>query len=1069
MKVSRILAGFLVVLLGVAHAAELPADWLKPDGRSAEWVKATATCRELLGKVKLGDAKVKPYAAKIESDCAMLSKHKGGFGWREITGVQFLENLLGDLAENKMPNVRYRGKGVAVAYWSELMQRMEAIWVHVPPSYDAAKTYQLFLCHKSGGGIHFKNGKATGGYRPTAEVANKFDTFFAWSSLYYGVKGRMCAADEVIEAIPAICRAFSVDPDRIFTTGYSDGGFTNLWLGGYYPHLFAGIAPGVANWQYSNVNQVGLLNIPVLVVDGWNDGGYNRGNFVRFHTLDTMGGDAAGIWSQQGHSYAHFEKLATISKTLAWAGTKRRNLWPKRVRYATWDVTWHRAYWFTIQRFSEPYLPAQIDAEVKAGNRIEVKAWNVAAYKLALSDKLVDVGKPVTVLTNGKQSYAGPFKPELLIELEPRPAGKYVKDAEMAGGIGCQTVRSWYGRKREGGYRIPSRAWVSVQPTGGDAKTKELLKEWAGKWSKADTAVSEKDIAAKSLILYGGPGVNKVTAKIAAELPVKFGKGWFQVGEKRYDQPGNAVKFIHPNPLNPKKYVIVYAFNDAAVAAKRKFRGLTGESAWTFRKGDCMVLNVRRPPRKWGVALGGRETDVDHHVFDSSWRPAARPKLGELTMAFDYTQVLRLRADAIREATGADVGLVWGYTPGYLRWRNTLDAGPVTIEDLAQVEALPEYIQLFEVKGSRLYGTDSRGRTGGYLLSAPAVTMAIKEVDPKKTYTVASNFYGLPAYGAEPRKMPDPFFFGSIDEFLAGKHVSVPVRKLRQIPMTVNEAVAAYIKKRGKVAPRPVTGNLTQYLMSPEANRFGANDWLHLGLNVTWKRSSGQQTRARYTLALGLRLEKAPAQALAGQGGKAFAEFAETKGFDFAGLEKKLPVAVAIRPAEFHVVRGKEGKGFQFAAGPGKDAAISGEVVELCLTNRGKTDVVGVAALCPMKMDRVGGRVWPKSSRKSGARSVYGMRWAIGPYRKPPVHERAVLFLLAKAGAGVGTVRMAGVGFNAGLVGVTRPVTVKAGASASVRLLVVTANKPDKAEPVDLAKVLEAVGADLLKATASER
>ena len=603
----------LSLISSPARAAAPPSDWLKIDGKGAEWTRQTAKCRELLAKLKRDDPNVKRYLPKIMSDCAMLAKHKGGFNWRTVTGVEFLENMLADLAGGKTPNVRYRGVDVGVAYWSDLMQRIEAIWVHVPLSYDPDKSYQLFLCHKSGGGIHFKKGKATGGYRPTPEVANKFDTFFAWSSLYYGVKGRMCAVDEVIEAIPAICRAFSVDPDRIFTTGYSDGGFTNIWLAGYYPHLFAGIAPGVANWQYSNISQVGLLNIPVLAVDGWGDGGYNRKNFVRFHTLDTMGGDAAGLWSHQGHSYAHFEKLATFSKTLAWAKTKRRNLWPKRVRYATWDVTWHRAYWFTIQRFAEPCLPAQIDATV-AGNQIEVKAWNVAAYKLALGDKLIDMAKPVTVLTNGKQSYRGPARPELLSELVPRPKGKYVKDADMPGGIGCQIVRSWYGAKRErGGLRIPGRAWRSVQPTGGDAKTKELIKTWAGKWSKPDTAVTAKDIATKSLLLFGGPDVNKITAKIAAELPIKFGKGTFTVGDTVYDRPDQYVKLIHPNPLNPKKYVIVYAFNDAATAARGKFANLTGESAWTFRKGDCMVFNASRPERKWGVALGGRYADIDFY------------------------------------------------------------------------------------------------------------------------------------------------------------------------------------------------------------------------------------------------------------------------------------------------------------------------------------------------------------------------------------------------------------------------------------------------------------------------
>jgi hypothetical protein len=1030
-----------------------PVDWLKTDGKGEDWTKQTANCRELLGKLKLNDARSKQHLPKIEADCAMLRKHKGGFGWREITGVQFLENLLTDLVEGKTPNLRYRGKGVAVAYWSDLMQRIEAIWVHVPPSYDPQKKYQMFMCYKSGGGIHYRKGKATGGYRPTAEVANQTDTFFTWSSLYYGVKGRMCAVDEYIEATAAICAAFSVDPDRIFTTGYSDGGFTDLWLAGYYPHLFAGLAPGVANWQYSNISQIGLLNLPMLVVDGWNDGGYNGKNFVRFHNLDTMGGDVAGSWGHQGHTYAHFEKMSTFGKTLAWAQTKRRNSWPKRVRYATWDVTWHRAYWFTIQRVAETYLPSQIDAEIKEKNRIEVKQWNVAAYRLALSDKLVDMSKPVTVLTDGKISYAGPAKADLLIELTPKPEGKFVKDADTPGGLGCQTVRSWYGRKREGGYRIPGRAWGWVRPTGGDSEIKELLAKWAPEWATDDTAVTPELMAKKNLYLYGGPQLNQLTAKIAADLPVTFGKGWFEVEGVRYDQPGNAVKFIHPNPLNPDKYVIVYAFNDATEQARIKFKGLTGESAWTFRKGDCMVLNVKRTPRQWGVALGSRDADVDHYIFDTAWRATPREKLGELSQAFSYTQVLRLRADALREATGADVGLVWGYAPGYLRWRVALDTGPVTVASLAQVEALPQYIQLCDIKGSKLYSKDPDGKTSGYLGGCPASSTDGKPIESNRTYTVASTYYGLPHYGARKEKIPDPFYFESIAEFLAQGHTSVPYRNLRQIPQTVNEAVAAYIRKRGRVAPRPVVGELIHYLMAPQANEYPRNDWVHVGVDAAWKKGK-QISGARYNLAFGLRETDAADERTPRRNSKLFREIRSADTVRFDTLDKKLPVSLAWSERLAHI----ELKDEVYKVSDTTDAPITCRVLDFRLRNTGKKDVSGVVAINSMWIDRINGRVWPnlRNDRPLTGR-LAGLRWAEGPHKKPPTHQRAIVFQYPASGNLATVYRLPGVGFNSGLVAVSRPVVIKAGETVTVPVILAQANRTEKDPEIKLETALDAI------------
>ena len=84
----------LSLISSPARAAAPPSDWLKIDGKGAEWTRQTAKCRELLAKLKRDDPNVKRYLPKIMSDCAMLAKHKGGFNWRTVTGVEFLENIL---------------------------------------------------------------------------------------------------------------------------------------------------------------------------------------------------------------------------------------------------------------------------------------------------------------------------------------------------------------------------------------------------------------------------------------------------------------------------------------------------------------------------------------------------------------------------------------------------------------------------------------------------------------------------------------------------------------------------------------------------------------------------------------------------------------------------------------------------------------------------------------------------------------------------------------------------------------------------------------------------------------
>lgn len=91
--------------------------------------------------------------------------------------------------------------------------------------------------------------------------------------------------------------------------------------------------------------------------------------------------------------------------------------------------------------------------------------------------------------------------------------------------------------------------------------------------------MTEQELAECNLILYGGPEMNKLTARMADRLPVKFEDGRFLVGSAVYDQPTHCIAFLHPNPLSPKKYVLVYASNDPAalVPADTRLGPLRGE------------------------------------------------------------------------------------------------------------------------------------------------------------------------------------------------------------------------------------------------------------------------------------------------------------------------------------------------------------------------------------------------------------------------------------------------------------------------------------------------------------
>ena len=74
---------------------------------------------------------------------------------------------------------------------------------------------------------------------------------------------------------------------------------------------------------------------------------------------------------------------------------------------------------------------------------------------------------------------------------------------------------------------------------------------------KSDADVTDADIAAHNLVLWGDPSSNKVLAKIADKLPIKWSAEGVQVGKQAFKPEGHALTMIYPNPLNPKRYVVL--------------------------------------------------------------------------------------------------------------------------------------------------------------------------------------------------------------------------------------------------------------------------------------------------------------------------------------------------------------------------------------------------------------------------------------------------------------------------------------------------------------------------------
>ena len=115
-------------------------------------------------------------------------------------------------------------------------------------------------------------------------------------------------------------------------------------------------------------------------------------------------------------------------------------------------------------------------------------------------------------------------------------------------------------------------SFVVVRPTGKpmnatahawiDDELAHATNEWRNQFRgdaivKADTEISDEDIANNHLILWGDPQSNRVLGRIARKLPARWSGESIRMAGKKFAADRFVPVFIFPNPLNPKRYVVV--------------------------------------------------------------------------------------------------------------------------------------------------------------------------------------------------------------------------------------------------------------------------------------------------------------------------------------------------------------------------------------------------------------------------------------------------------------------------------------------------------------------------------
>ena len=304
--------------------------------------------------------------------------------------------------------------------------------------------------------------------------------------------------------------------------------------------------------------------------------------------------------------------------------------YPAEVHFTTYTLIYPTMDWVTIGGMDKEWERAEVKAS--AGEKaITVETKNVNALELSLSSRIVKPGCTLTIdgekvpvdypnIPNATVIYVRPTAHKVnghwvkgpLVSRGTNDANDLVKTPQVCGPIDHAFLSSF----------------VFVKPTGKPLNNK--VGAWAtgelehaiGFWRKTyrgdapvkdDTAISDEDIKNSNLVLWGDPSSNKLLAKIIGALPVKWSATELAFGGKNYDAAHTAPVMIFPNPLNPRKYVVL----NSGVTFREQ--ALLNNADQTPKLPDWAIVDLNTAPdAKWPgeVKAAG--------FFDEHWKVPAK-------------------------------------------------------------------------------------------------------------------------------------------------------------------------------------------------------------------------------------------------------------------------------------------------------------------------------------------------------------------------------------------------------------------------------------------------------------
>ena len=415
----------------------------------------------------------------------------------------------------------------------------------------------------------------------------------------YSNANRFAGEIDGLEAIESVARAYPLDRDRIVMAGFSMGGASAWQYGLHFADRWAVVQAGAGFTETEDFlkkelvaqpqNQVqrrlwrmydatdyamNAFNVKFLAYSGGIDAQKQAADMMASAMIEEELPLEHIIGPNTGHSYEPGARQRLQERVDDFA-TRGRTAVPREIKFTTWMLRYNKMFWVTIDGMAEQWERARVEARFD-GPQLSATTSNVTALHLIFEPGLApfvpgvrptldidDIHLTLPAVAADKSLNVGLVKTGKTWRVGTLPAAELRKRHGLQGPIDDAFMDSFVFVRPTGPALTPALGiWEKEQA---DYAESEWIHFFRGEPRvKNDSDVTDADIAAHNLVLFGDPSSNAIYKRIAGRLPITWTAAGVRVGSQRFP-PTHAPVFVFPNPLNPSKYVVInsgFTFHD---------------------------------------------------------------------------------------------------------------------------------------------------------------------------------------------------------------------------------------------------------------------------------------------------------------------------------------------------------------------------------------------------------------------------------------------------------------------------------------------------------------------------